>query len=255
MSASYIALSEKATKEGFDWLTWERGASPSILPVRWWAVIVLKSLVAPNLPTKMSVSVTCRIDLCSYRSQPDMCSQAPWAALTTWKTCGLTLLTREDWGCAPPCIPWASLPSGETLEGICCVEWLSLTCTLHGKPIVHLYPDLFMASRARWLQCPPPPKASAPSKGSLALYRSGRLKLGSLFGFLQLPECHEVFLAWTLLHLLRSGLVSKTCLPVALPATVRCFESLGDWELRRCSQESRRQLLFVLVRTVCSRTR
>lgn len=93
MSASYIALSEKATKEGFDWLTWVRGASPSVLPVRWWAVIVLKSLVAPNLPTKMSVSVTCRIDLCSYRSQPDMCSQAPWAALTTWKTCGLTLLT------------------------------------------------------------------------------------------------------------------------------------------------------------------
>lgn len=164
MSASYIALSEKATKEGFDWLTWERGASPSILPVRWWAVIVLKSLVAPNLPTKMSVSVTCRIDLCSYRSQPDMCSQAPWAALTTWKTCGLTLLTREDWGCAPPCIPWASLPSGETLEGICCVEWLSLTCTLHGKPIVHLYPDLFMASRARWLQCPPPQKLQPPVK-------------------------------------------------------------------------------------------
>ncbi|EDL13392.1 mCG147457 [Mus musculus] len=59
---------------------------------------------------------------------------------------------------------------------------------------------------------PPPPKSFSPH----------------LFGFLQLPECHEVFLAWTLLHLLRSGLVSKTCLPVALPATVRCFESLGD---------------------------
>lgn len=34
MSASYIALPEKATKEGFDWLTWVRGASPSVLPVK-----------------------------------------------------------------------------------------------------------------------------------------------------------------------------------------------------------------------------
>lgn len=255
MSASYIALSEKATKEGFDWLTWVRGASPSVLPVRWWAVIVLKSLVAPNLPTKMSVSVTCRIDLCSYRSQPDMCSQAPWAALTTWKTCGLTLLTLGRLRLCSSLHPLGVPSFWRDIRGnLLC--WVTL-------PYMHLAWETNSAFVSRSLHgkqgpmasMPPPHKASAPSKGSLALYRSGRLKLGSLFGFLQLPECHEVFLAWTLLHLLRSGLVSKTCLPVALPATVRCFESLGDWELRRCSQESRRQLLFVLVRTVCSRTR
>lgn len=43
-----------------------------------------------------------------------------------------------------PWLPWASIRSGETSEGIS-------MCTFHGKLIVHLYPDFFMASWAQWL--------------------------------------------------------------------------------------------------------
>lgn len=102
----------------------------------------------------MSVSVTCRIDLCSDRSQPDMCSQAPWAVLTTWKTCGLILLTPEHWGLCSSLHPLGVHSFWRDIRGnLLC--WVTL-------PYMHLAWETNSAFVSRSLHGKQGPMASVP---------------------------------------------------------------------------------------------